>query len=161
MVALFVYSYLDHTVNEQIADTAAKLDNVADLVATASYDPATGAADAATALPVWFDAAHLHTFGHNWLAGGVVEIPYAPAIAQSGLAFVSIATSWLLCGYFTGVFLNSNTLHCTATNTKALGVTLRTWMCTAILMVVLALGVVGWDECVECPGEGRFDEGEC
>jgi len=145
MVALFVYSYLDHTVNEQIADTAAKLDNVADLVATASYDPATGAADAATALPVWFDAAHLHTFGHNWLAGGVVEIPYAPAIAQSGLAFVSIATSWLLCGYFSGAFLNSNTLECTAA--EALGVTLRTWMGMAILMVLLALGsdaLWGW-----------------
>mmetsp|Transcript_23409 Transcript_23409/g.38239 ORF Transcript_23409/g.38239 Transcript_23409/m.38239 type:complete len:141 (-) Transcript_23409:674-1096(-) len=113
------------------------------------------------------DPIALGTFGgHNWLAIHTIEISYAPAIAPlrtSGLAsdFVSIATSWLLCGYFTGVFLNSNTLHCTATNTKALGVTLRTWMCTAILMVVLALGVVGWDECVECPGEGRFDEGEC
>ena len=63
MVAPFVYSYLDHTINEIYADTAAKVENVADLVATASYDPA-------NTLPVRFDA---------------------------GLAFVSIATSWLLC----------------------------------------------------------------
>ena len=73
-IAIVVCSYLDHTANELYADTAAKVDNVTDLVATASYDPTTGAA-AISARPVWFDAAHLHTFGHNWLAIHTVEIP--------------------------------------------------------------------------------------
>jgi len=142
VVALFVYSYLDHTINEVYADTAAKVDNVADLVST--YDPATGLA--APSLPVWFDTQHLQTFGHNWLAEPVASVPpYAPAIAHSGLAFVAIATSWIFCGYLSGAFLHRNTLECPPE--KALEVTLKTWCGTCILMVALALGsdaLWGW-----------------
>lgn len=131
ILALFTYTYLDHTVNELYADTAAKMD-IADLV---TYDPSIAAANP---LPVWFDATHLHTFGENWLSRTQIEVPYAPALAASGLAFVSIASCWLICGYFTGAFLTRNTLECTAS--KAMVVTLQTWMGMALLMVLLALG---------------------
>ena len=130
MVALFVYTYLDHTVNEMYADTAAKMD-VADLVA---YDPN----NVGPALPVWFDPAHLQTFGTNWLANTHVQVPYAPAIAASGLAFVSMATCWIICGYFSGAFLTRNTLDCDTS--KAMAVTFKTWVGMCGLMVGLAWG---------------------
>lgn len=141
IVALFVYSYLDHTINEAFA---AEAENVADLVIA---DPTTVALEATDSglLPVWFDMDHLHTFGHNWLADSSPNLLYAPAIADSGLAFVALSTSWLLCGYFSGAFLSANTLDCTSST--ALKVTLRTWVGTALLMVVLALGsdaLWGW-----------------
>mmetsp|Transcript_7136 Transcript_7136/g.10723 ORF Transcript_7136/g.10723 Transcript_7136/m.10723 type:complete len:283 (+) Transcript_7136:62-910(+) len=135
MVALFVYSYLDHIVNNLYLNAIAEVDNVADLVALPNPTNSEGLA---ASLPVWFDPAHLNTFGHNWLAIHDVEIPYAPAIAHSGLAFVSLATSWILCGYFSGAFLTRNTLECKPS--RAMVVTLRTWVGTCCLMVLLALG---------------------
>lgn len=139
IVALFVYSYLDHSINEAFT---AEADNVADLVIS---DPATMAMESAVHLPVWFDTTYLHTFGHNWLASSSPNMLYAPAIADSGLAFVTLSASWVLCGYFSGAFLNSNTLECTSSN--ALKVTLRTWLATALVMVVLTWGsdaLWGW-----------------
>ncbi|KAL7528659.1 hypothetical protein ACHAXR_002556 [Thalassiosira sp. AJA248-18] len=133
VLALFVYSYMDHTVNELYAETAAKMD-VSDLV---TYDPNT-----AISLPVWFDVTHLQSFGSTWLAGGVVNTdPYAPAIASSGLAFVAMATSWIVCGYFSGAFLHKNTLECrNGDASPAMMVVLQTWVGMAFLMVLLALG---------------------
>jgi len=130
LLALFVYSYLDHTVNEVYADTAAKMD-VTDLI---TYDPRAGG----PSLPVWFDPSHLQTFGQNWLSHTSIEVPYAPAIAASGLAFVTMSTCWLLVGYVTGAFLHRNTLECDAS--RAMVITLRTWCGMACLMVALALG---------------------
>jgi hypothetical protein len=131
VVSLFVYSYMDHMTNEIYADTAAKMD-VADLVA---YDPAV---NPTVSLPVWFDPDHLQTFGSNWLARAA-EVPYAPVIAHSGLAFVTISTCWLLVGhFFTGAFMNANTLGCKGD--KAMMVTLKTWAGTALLMILLAWG---------------------
>ena len=132
VVALFVYTYLDHTMNELYADTAAKID-VAELI---TYDPNT--ATTGVQLPVWYDSTQLQTFGQNWLADGTPTDMYAPVIAASGLAFVSIATCWIICGYFSGAFLHQNTLECDTS--KAMVVTAQTWMFTAILMVLLALG---------------------
>lgn len=135
VVALFVYSYLDHFVNEIYAGAVAEADNVADLVGAVSEAVAEGGA---SSLPVWFDPANLQTFGHNWLAVQTVEMPYAPAIASGGLAFVALATSWIVCGYFSGAFLSANTLECDTS--RAMVVTLRTWAGTCLLMVLLALG---------------------
>ena len=56
VLALFVYSYLDHTVSALYAE-ASTID-VADLVATST------SAENAPSLPVWFDPTHLNEFGH-------------------------------------------------------------------------------------------------
>jgi len=132
ILALFVYTYLDHAINFLYAEATAKMDVVSDYLVTTN-DPQNNA----PSLPVWFDPSHLQTFGNNWLANNHMETPYAPAIAASGLAFVSISTSWLVCGYFSGAFLNKNTLECDTPN--AMVITLKTWMGTACLMVLLAL----------------------
>mmetsp|Transcript_3690 Transcript_3690/g.7149 ORF Transcript_3690/g.7149 Transcript_3690/m.7149 type:complete len:281 (+) Transcript_3690:162-1004(+) len=135
MIALFVYSYLDHTVNDLYLNAVAEVDNVADLV---TLPNPTNSEGLTASLPVWFDPANLNTFGHNWLAIHNIDIPYAPAIAHSGLAFVSLATSWIVCGYFSGAFLTRNTLECKPS--QAMVVTLQTWVGTCCLMVLLALG---------------------
>ena len=156
IVALFVYSYVDHTINEMYAQLSTKMDStsistesvelvdVASAVITSTL-PTTSAAAAAPAtagiqhpLPVWFDTTHLQTFGSNWLAITHIDTPYAPAIASSGLAFVCIATSWLLCGYISGAFLHRNTIECNPS--QAMIITFQTWMGTAVLMILLALG---------------------
>lgn len=132
VVALFVYSYLDHIVNEAYAETLAKMD-VADLVTYAANNP-----ESTASLPVWFESAHLQTFGANWLDVSSIPPPYAPAIAVPGLAFVSLATTWLFCGYLSGAFMTRNTLECPPS--RAMAVTLRTWAATALVMVALAYG---------------------
>lgn len=121
VLALFVYTYLDHTLNEAVTAEAGNV-NVANFVIS---DHA----------PMWFDTTHVHT---AWLANSSPNYLYAPAIDDSGLAFVTLSTSWILCGYFSGAFLHSNTLECTLRH--ALQVTLRTWLGAAVLMVVLAWG---------------------
>lgn len=141
ILALFTYTYLDHTMNFLFAETAAKTDVVGDYLVP--YDAST-----APSLPVWFDPSHLQTFGNNWLANNHMEIPYAPALSTSGLAFVAISISWLICGCFSGAFLNKNTLECDTPS--AMIVTLKTWVGTACLMVILAL----WSDCLW----GQLDE---
>lgn len=142
VLALFVYTYLDHTINEAFT---AEAENVADLVISDPATPTSILTDNPVHLPVWFDTEYLHTFGHNWLANPATNDLYAPAIADSGLAFVALSTAWILCGYVSGAFLNSNTLEGTSSN--ALKVTLRTWLGTALLMVALSAGsdaLWGW-----------------
>ena len=139
IVALLTYTYLDHIINEIFIEASAEMD-VAELV---TYDPNT--ASGGVQLPVWFDSANLATFGKNWLAHTHTEVAYAPAISASGLAFVSISICWMVCGYFSGAFLNENTLNCKVDN--ALKVTFKTWIGTCILMVMLALSsdaMWGW-----------------
>ena len=138
IVALFVYSYLDHILNELYTATAAKAE-VTDLVSQ-HYDPSN-----APSLPVWFDITHLHEYGQNWLANYDASVisPYAPAIALPGLAFVTMSTSWLLWGYFTGAFLNRNTLECKPS--KSMIITFQTWLGMTVFMVLLAYGSdVAW-----------------
>ena len=132
IIALFTYTYFDHFMNELFAEAGAQLD-VAELV---TYDPNT--VKSGVQLPVWFDTSHLQTFGTNWLVNSHPEDVYAPAIAASGLAFVSIATCWIICGYFSGAFLHKKTLECDSG--VAMLVTFQTWIAMAFFMVLLALG---------------------
>jgi hypothetical protein len=108
---------------------AARMD-IADLT---TFDPSNS-----PSLPVWFDVTHLNEFGH-WLVHSSSETAsYAPAIASGGLAFVAMATCWIVSGYFSGAFMMKNTLECDAKN--AILVTGKTWVVMALLMVALALG---------------------
>ncbi|KAL7468498.1 hypothetical protein ACHAXS_008722 [Conticribra weissflogii] len=131
VVALFVYSYLDHIVNE-LYRRAAAVDLPEAVISTATSP------DAATSLPVWYDLSHVREFPHWLIHTSPVPPPYAPAIAHPGLAFVAISTCWILSGYFSGAFLHKNTLECAAS--KAMTVTGKTWVVMALLMVALALG---------------------
>ncbi|KAL3757435.1 hypothetical protein ACHAWU_006642 [Discostella pseudostelligera] len=149
---------MDHTVNEMYAQLATTKSDII-ISSTSSSSSAVELLDAVTTststvitsttamvaaapgiqhLPVWFDTTHLQTFGSNWLAITHIDTPYAPAIASSGLAFVCITTSWLLCGYISGAFLHRNTIECNPT--QAMIVTFQTWIGTALLMILLALG---------------------
>lgn len=128
VLAVAVYSYLDHTVHEMCAE-AARMDVGEYLAATDSVNP--------PSLPVWFDVTHINEFGH-WLADSSSTASYAPAIANGGLAFVAMSTCWIISGYFSGAFLMKNTLECDGKN--AILVTGKTWVVMAILMVGLALG---------------------
>jgi len=128
VLALFVYSYLDHTIHDICAE-AARMD-------IGEYLTAVNSANAPS-LPVWFDVTHINEFGH-WLADSSSITSYAPVIASGGLAFVVMASCWILSGYFSGAFLMKNTLDCDGKN--AMLVTGKTWVVMAVLMVGLALG---------------------
>lgn len=128
VVAVFVYSYLDHTVHD-LCEEATRMDVGEYLTTIASVN--------APPLPVWFDVTHINDFGH-WLADYSSSASYAPAIASGGLAFVVMATCWIVSGYFSGAFLMKNTLECDSKN--ALLVTGKTWFIMAVLMVGFALG---------------------
>mmetsp|Transcript_23503 Transcript_23503/g.49627 ORF Transcript_23503/g.49627 Transcript_23503/m.49627 type:complete len:314 (+) Transcript_23503:125-1066(+) len=131
VVALFVYSYLDHIVN-QLYLQAIAIDLPESIISTAT-DP-----ESPTSLPVWYDLSHVREFPHWLIHTSPIPPPYAPAIAHPGLAFVTISTCWILSGYFSGAFLHKNTLECPAS--RAITVTGKTWVAMAVLMVALALG---------------------
>lgn len=130
ILTIFVYSYIDHIVNQLYVASAS----------LGASDPMTYIdANGGASLPVWFDPSHLQTFGSNWLsAAGHHDVPYAPGIATSGLAFVALAASWIFSGYLSGAFLHKNTLECTPSD--AMMVTLRTWAATALMVSLLAWG---------------------
>ena len=128
VVAVFVYSYLDHTAHD-LCEEATRMDVGEYLTTIDSVN--------APPLPVWFDVTHINDFGH-WLADYSSSASYAPAIASGGLAFVVMATCWIVSGYFSGAFLMKNTLECDSKN--ALLVTGKTWFIMAVLMVGFALG---------------------
>ena len=158
VVALFVYTYLDHAANELYSQAAADLD----VAALATHNPDI---QSAASLPVWFDAAQLPEFGPNWLAIHEVSSPYAPAVAASGLAFVSLAAAWIFCGHFTGAFLDENTLECKPE--RAMVVTLQTWAGTALLVMALAWGSdAAWGQldginALSAPARGGLTTADC
>jgi len=129
IAVLFVYSYVDHIINA-IFQQASHMD-LPQLV-TATLDPHRFAP-----VPAWFDPYQITEHGH-WLIRNSVENPYSPAIAASGLAFVSISFCWIVCGYFTRAFQMRNTLECDTSD--ALLVVGRTWAFTTLLMVGLVWG---------------------
>jgi len=130
VLTLLVYTYADHIANEAYAASIAESEALA-----LSKDLA-GNMD--VSLPVWFDHSNLYSFGPQWLAHHQIEIPYAPAIAASGLSFVLFSTVWILCGCLSGAFQTENTLECETS--RSLVVTCRTWVFASIVMIALALG---------------------
>lgn len=129
VLALFVYSYIDHTIMALFYE-ASRID-LKTLIST-TLDPNSNAA-----IPVWFDPSHIMDRGH-WLIQNSVANPYAPAINAAGLAFVSISFCWIICGYFTRAFEMKNTLECDTSD--AILVTGKTWALMALMMVGLAWG---------------------
>jgi hypothetical protein len=129
IAVLFVYSYVDHIINA-LFQHASHMD-LPQLV-TATLDP-----NSFAPVPAWFDPYLITEHGH-WLIQNSIENPYSPAIAASGLAFVSISFCWIVCGYFTRAFQMRNTLECNTSD--AILVAGRTWVFSTLLMVALVWG---------------------
>jgi hypothetical protein len=141
VLALLVYTYLDHATNAMVVEANDAVD-VAALVhghGGSSGGAGGGGAGGGAMLPVWFDEANLSDYGSNWLSRHA-DVPscYAPAVAAPGTAFVVLASCWLGCGLLTGAFRDENTLGCDPTH--AMIVTLRAWCGTAFLVATIALG---------------------
>lgn len=129
IAVLFIYTYVDHIISALFYE-ASHMD-LPELI-TATLDP-----NRSAPVPAWFDPSQITEHGH-WLIRNSVENPYSPAIAASGLAFVSISFCWIVSGYFTQAFQMRNTLECDTSD--ALLATLRTWSLTTLMMVGLAWG---------------------
>eukprot|EP00567_Pseudictyota_dubia_P007349 CAMPEP_0197437862 /NCGR_PEP_ID=MMETSP1175-20131217/5003_1 /TAXON_ID=1003142 /ORGANISM="Triceratium dubium, Strain CCMP147" /LENGTH=285 /DNA_ID=CAMNT_0042967485 /DNA_START=237 /DNA_END=1091 /DNA_ORIENTATION=+ len=155
--ALFLYSFLDHTLNDLYVDMINAQDYAIPSTAGAagSFDGDTTAAAAHTQLPVWYDAAHSAFGPLSTKVLPVLHAAYAPAISTAGGAAVLLTTVWLVSGYFTGAFLYKNTLGCKTS--KALLVAGQTWFIAAAMMVAAALfsdQLQGLCNCLRTPSLG-------
>lgn len=127
IVALFVYSFLDHSLNEQFV-LATQQGN------TQLWDPFGELAS--SQIPVWFDAIH-STQSQEYILSilNLPQIYYSPIINTAGAASVLITSAWLLSGWLSGAFLFRNTLECKTT--RALVKTFQTWAWTCVVMVAV------------------------
>lgn len=126
ILALFVYSFLDHTLNEFAVEETLR-GNVQLL------DPL----NAATQTPVWFDALHsTQSLEHLMSILSLPQVFYSPIISTAGAASVLLTSCWLLSGWLSGAFLFRNTLECQTSD--ALLITAKTWLSTCCFMVLLA-----------------------
>eukprot|EP00565_Helicotheca_tamesis_P009615 CAMPEP_0185729688 /NCGR_PEP_ID=MMETSP1171-20130828/6980_1 /TAXON_ID=374046 /ORGANISM="Helicotheca tamensis, Strain CCMP826" /LENGTH=294 /DNA_ID=CAMNT_0028398585 /DNA_START=303 /DNA_END=1187 /DNA_ORIENTATION=- len=132
VAALFVYAYLDHTLNDFYGSVVR---NGGDGGAAAAIDPILASeVEASQHLPVWYDA----------VATGIKSIPpptefahYAPAINTAGTSAIVLTFIWLFSGYVTGAFLFRNTLECHSS--RAILITGKTWLLSTVITVAVAL----------------------
>ncbi len=147
--SIFLYTFIDHTVNGYYDQWL----NSPDVIVSSSASAAIESLFAATAdftnpfsqktlignsFPVWFDSMSSAPFGNIPLTSTLPthHIQYAPAIDTFGMASVLLASSWMICGYFTGAFKFENTLNCSTT--KAVVMTAYNWILTCIVMCLIA-----------------------
>jgi hypothetical protein len=130
IAALFVYSFMDHTMNELYVEQALVgkgdiLDPLGDL--------------SKSQIPVWFDSLHTAVSEKHLLTLlGLPDIYYSPLICHAGAASVILSCCWLASGWLSGAFLFRNTLDCKGD--QALLVTFKTWMLTCAIMVAFCMG---------------------
>jgi len=130
ILALLIYTYLDHYLNSLVLEAK----NTA--ITTASADvisntllhspPSSSISSSLSSLITTTPSTDM-----------VYLVPYAPAVAAPGMAFVILASCWVGCGVLSGAFQFSNTRDCDPT--WAMIVTLRTWAGAAFLVVLIAL----------------------
>eukprot|EP00978_Attheya_sp_CCMP212_P044744 scaffold320826_cov53-Attheya_sp.AAC.2 len=138
VASLFLYSFLDHTMNDLYVSMKNTPDVASQTFASALDPSLLGDMAPVSQLPVWFDPVH-SAFGPLLTAALPVEhIVYAPAIASAGLSAVVMTSCWLISGYVNEAFSFRNTLGCTTMH--ALFVTLRTWILATFMLVVVAVG---------------------
>lgn len=131
ILALFVYSFLDHSMNGAYQDMVehrvgdpSVLDPAGELVAHQ--------------VPVWFDSVNSMESSEHLLALlGMPAVSYSPILGTAGISAVLLTACWLLSGYLHQAFLFQNTLQCRTD--KVLTVTLQAWITTCMLMVGLAM----------------------
>jgi hypothetical protein len=129
LLSLFVYSFSDHFVCQDLASfflsipTSAMSTTTADIVGQ----------------PVWLDA----TSSYNdhvlqVILHDATVTQYSPLLQPTGLAACVMASCWLLAGWWHQAFAYRNTLDCSTPRT--LMVTAKAWV-TASLLVMVAVGV--------------------
>ncbi len=147
--SIFFYTFIDHTVNnvydewlnspEVIVSSSAYQAIESLFAATADFaNPFTQKFLIGNSFPVWFDSMSSAPFGNIPLTSTLPthHIIYAPAIDTFGMASVLLASTWMVCGYFTGAFKYENTLNCSTT--KAILMTTYNWFLTCIVMCGIA-----------------------
>mmetsp|Transcript_18526 Transcript_18526/g.25684 ORF Transcript_18526/g.25684 Transcript_18526/m.25684 type:complete len:261 (-) Transcript_18526:311-1093(-) len=135
VTALFVYSFLDHSLSEYYSDSlrsATDPQTVQELSKQLDFSTFQS--------PVWFDHMHATLPEQKLLIMMTFEsvATYSPVLASAGMASISMTTCWLLSGYIMKAFLFRHTVECSAS--KALEVTVKTWLLAVAFMVSLALG---------------------
>lgn len=156
IVALFVYSFLDHFLNEMMATALVSGDSAT----AAAIDPETATTLAmSTKLPVWWDVTQ-HTLPASGapVLPSLGYVPYSPAISTAGTSAVILVSAWLLSGYFTGAFLYKNTLECSVR--KAVATAGRTWISATVITVGIALASDAWCDCVTNPSLGGLTKAD-
>lgn len=147
---LFLYSFIDHYVNNLFDEYLNSPETIVTHSASAAIESSSAAMTEFTSmldagvrttgsLPVWFDQLSSAPFGTVPLSAALPiehHITYAPAISEVGPAAVILCTSWLLSGYITGAFRFKNTLECSTE--KALTITAKTWVISSIIMLGVA-----------------------
>lgn len=160
--SIFLYTFLDHAVNGMYDDwlnspevlvgqsASAALESSfaasADLSNSLTQTPLTG-----NSFPVWFDLTNSAPFGNIPLSSALPiahHIHYAPAIQTAGMASVLLATTWMICGYFTGAFKFKNTLECSPT--KAITATALNWFFTCVVMFAIAYASDSFVGSIDC-----------
>ena len=157
IIALFVYAFLDHFLNDLMASALAS----ADSATAAAIDPETATQLAmSTAIPVWYDvAAHAGTpFNGVSVLPALGYVPYAPAISTAGTSAVILVSSWLFTGWITGAFLYKNTLECSVQ--KAVAIVGRTWISATVITVGIALASDAWCDCATNPSLGGLTKAD-
>ena len=156
IIALFVYAFLDHTLNDMMASALASGDSAT----AAAIDPETATTLAmSTAIPVWYDMTqHTVPFNGAPVLPTLGYVPYSPAISTAGTSAVILVSAWLASGYFTGAFLFENTLNCKVS--KAVAIVGRTWISATIITVGIALASDAWCDCVTNPRLGGLTKAD-
>lgn len=148
--SIFLYTFLDHAVNGINEDYLNSPEVLVSKSASAAIESSFAASvdllsnsftqtTAGSSFPVWFDVTSSAPFGSIPLSSALPithHIHYAPAIETAGMASVLLASTWMICGYFTGAFQLKNTLGCNLS--KALTVTVFNWFFTCVIMFAIA-----------------------
>jgi hypothetical protein len=137
--ALFLYSFLDHSMNDMYQDAILKAGLDGSSTRALMMDPLDEFGISNHILPVWFD--HVHTLLPEQKLMALISLPnvnYAPLLQTAGVASIAMTATWLICGYYSGAFLLRNTLECHIT--RMLTVTGQTWLLTTLVMCGLAYG---------------------
>jgi hypothetical protein len=151
--ALFVYSFMDHSMNELYLDMvqsggveqARNLDPLGEL--------------ASSQIPVWFDQIHSSmTPEHLLTIMSMANINYSPSLSTAGLASVVMSTCWLFSGWINKAFLFQNTLDCNTA--QMLLITGRTWIMSCALMVGIALAGDAACDCLRTPSLGGLTKAD-
>jgi len=157
IVALFVYAFMDHFLNDLMASAMASNDSAM----AAAVDPETATQLAmSTSIPVWYDVSQHAGSAFNGVSvlPSLGYVPYAPAISTAGTSAVILISSWLLTGWFTGAFLYKNTLECSVS--KAVAVAGKTWVSATVITAGIALASDAWCDCVTNPSLGGLTKAD-
>ena len=171
--SIFLYTFLDHTVTGMFDDYLNSPEFLTSTSASAAIESSFAASvdlsnsftqtTVGNSFPVWFDVTSSAPFGNIPLSSALPishHIHYAPAIETAGMASVLLASTWMICGYFTGAFKFKNTLGCN--QSRAIIITAINWFFTCVIMFAIAYAsdyFVGGIDCLhKSVGVTRADE---